>query len=192
MAYHSYSAAFGNLVFRNEKERLEKCCPTKTVSIWSYIQATKERFFNPLYHPKKKSLHLHYKEKELRVWREYFGTLDEVLKKEVPPNKLQEGIFEDILMTELLRLKAENEELKSKVASQMGELLELNRNHSPKIEIQNGIDVESDDSEEEASLLRKPQPSNPEATIQAQEKQHITRNSSNESNEGIRPKIHSN
>jgi hypothetical protein len=156
IGYHCYSAAFGNIVFRNDKERIEKGCVTKTVSIWSFVLGNQSRFSNPLYLPKKKSLHIHYREKELRVWREYFGTLEEVLKKELPPGK-QEGLLEDVLLSEVLRLKAENDELRSKVASQEGKIEELNKNSTLQVEQPN---IESEESDEEGLLKpsRSPMP----------------------------------
>lgn len=81
LAYHMYSGAFGNLLYRNPRERLEKSCATKTLSCWSYVMANKINYTNPLFEPQKKLIHGKYKERQLRVWREYFSILDDNLKR---------------------------------------------------------------------------------------------------------------
>ena len=88
MVDHLYSGAFGNLVFKNMKERQEKSCMTKTVSIWSYVFANKAQFLNPLFSPMKRSLHAKYREKQLRVWKELFCCFDDSLKREQGANNL--------------------------------------------------------------------------------------------------------
>lgn len=83
IAHHIYSAAFGNFVFRNDRERIEKNCPSKTVSIWSYVLGNRGRFHNSLYAPRRKGLHARYKERELRFWREFFGSFEDSVRKDV-------------------------------------------------------------------------------------------------------------
>lgn len=81
LAYHMYSGAFGNLLYRNPRERLERNCSTKSLSCWSYIMANKADFTNPLFEPQKRLIHGKYRERQLRVWREYFTTIEDTLKR---------------------------------------------------------------------------------------------------------------
>lgn len=86
LVFHLYSGAFGNLLFKNMRERIEKSCPSKTISIWSYVLGNKPNFINPLFSPLKRHLHARYREKQLRVWREVFSSLDDSLKRESGPS----------------------------------------------------------------------------------------------------------
>lgn len=88
LAYHMYSGAFGNLVFNNARERLEKCCATKSLSCWSFIMSNKKSFINSLFNPQKKLIHAKYREKQLRVWDQYFYSLDDTIRRSQGQNNL--------------------------------------------------------------------------------------------------------
>lgn len=131
LGFHLYSGAFGNLLFKNMRERLDKACSTKSLSVWSYVLANKGRFVNPLYGPNKHSIHAKYREKQLRVWREMFASLDDSLKREQGANNAstlqypplarsvdrpnKDLTLEEKLMLEVLRLREENRELKTQL-----------------------------------------------------------------------------
>lgn len=137
LGYHLYSGAFGNLLFKNMKERLDKSCLGKTVSIWSYVLAQKATFANQLFSPLKRHLHARYREKQLRVWRELFCSLDDSLKRDQGANAAsglqfpplsrsvassdQDLTLEEKLMLEVLRLRQENNDLKTKLKQSQGD-----------------------------------------------------------------------
>ena len=113
IGYHVYSAAFGNLIGRCDKERLDRYLPTKTVSIWSYILANKTQYENSFYFPRRKTLHARYKERDFRFWKEFIGGFDEYIKKDTPHGHIQD--LETYWLTELIKLKQENQNLKTEI-----------------------------------------------------------------------------
>ncbi|KAI1898880.1 hypothetical protein AGOR_G00076960 [Albula goreensis] len=46
---HLYSCLFGTFLYNSEQERISKEVPSKTVSLWSYINSQAEDFTNPFY-----------------------------------------------------------------------------------------------------------------------------------------------
>jgi hypothetical protein len=131
IAYHIYSAAFGNLILRNEKERLEAKCRQKTISFWSYVLEYSNRFTNERFAADKRMLFPRTRERDLRIWREQFVTLDCVLGLDPYQNTVnrdlrQGSLYEESLLQEISRLKQENLNLRK-------DFLDQAQGSSPKI-----------------------------------------------------------
>ena len=142
ISYHLNTAAFGNIILRNEKERLDRKCRSHTISIWSFLLEYKEQMMNPLYSPRRRHLHAKYKEKELRYWRENYSIVDEFLKKDANIQK-QDILLEETLLAEVIRLKEEVRELKNCLA----ETFIVPEKHPNKLQHQITIDEEVSDDE---------------------------------------------
>lgn len=76
MAYHLYSCYFGTFLFDSANERSKYNLQEKTISIWSFLLSTKERFLNPFYRESQQidmnELWPNSSLKALRLWKEHF------------------------------------------------------------------------------------------------------------------------
>lgn len=113
IGFHAYSCAFGNFTQHNDKERLQKGLAERTVSMWSFVMAHRVQFKNDFYLPKKRKLHAYNKEKDLRLWKEFFLGIEEfIIKPQAPRTEVD---FESILLAEVLKLREEVKTLKDKL-----------------------------------------------------------------------------
>ena len=74
LAFHLYSCCFGTFLCNTQREIINLKLQKKSVSIWSYILARKNKYFNALYkNDSQRILFPYVSKKYLRVWEEYFG-----------------------------------------------------------------------------------------------------------------------
>lgn len=74
LAFHLYSCSFGTFLCNTQREINNLNVNEKTISIWSYILARRNKYLNPLYKPdSQRILYPYFTKKYLRVWEEYFG-----------------------------------------------------------------------------------------------------------------------
>lgn len=115
IGFHAYSCAFGNFTQHNDRERLQKNLSDKTVSMWSFVMAHRVQFKNEFYQPKRRRLHAYSKEKDLRIWKEFFYGIEEFIHK--PQTPKPEVDFESKLLAEVQKLREELKSLKEKLGS---------------------------------------------------------------------------
>eukprot|EP01132_Coremiostelium_polycephalum_P004941 gene4941-6158_t len=70
--YHLYSCRFGTFLFDCEMERVHASLPTKTVSLWSYLNQNINSYRNPNYHHMDDLSKINIDTSDLHLWKEYY------------------------------------------------------------------------------------------------------------------------
>lgn len=74
LAFHIYSCCFGTFLCNSLREITSLKIHEKSLSIWSYVLARKNKYLNPIYKEESQRILFPYiSKKYLRVWHEYFG-----------------------------------------------------------------------------------------------------------------------
>ncbi|XP_072562721.1 myotubularin-related protein 1b isoform X2 [Paramormyrops kingsleyae] len=110
---HLYSCLFGTFLYNSEQERVSKAVPSKTVSLWSYINSQAEDFTNPFYVNYEN--HVLYPVASLRhleFWVSYYVRWNPRMRPQMPVHQNLKELL--ILRTELQR---KVEELQRDVSS---------------------------------------------------------------------------
>ncbi|XP_071959434.1 myotubularin-related protein 9-like isoform X1 [Antedon mediterranea] len=114
---HAYASQYGTFLCNNDAERMKVKLPTKTMSLWSYVNKPNilETFLNPLYQPNNAVLWPSVAAQSLTLWSSLFQRWE-----------LDSRPFDDAYM-EIGKIREQDKTLKSQVQWLRRELAELQK-----------------------------------------------------------------